>query len=50
MILVGELSLWVALIMAAWASVTSYAGGALGREDLVTSAAIAKAKGIAVAR
>ena len=37
MILVGELSLWVALLMAAWAGVTSYAGGALGREDLVTS-------------
>jgi cytochrome c-type biogenesis protein CcmF len=36
-ILVGELSLWVALLMAAWAGVTSYAGGALGREDLVTS-------------
>ena len=37
MILVGELSLWVALLMAMWAGVTSYAGGALGREDLVTS-------------
>ena len=37
MILVGELSLWVALLMAAWAGVTSFAGGALGREDLVTS-------------
>jgi cytochrome c-type biogenesis protein CcmF len=36
-ILVGELSLWVALLMAAWAGVTSFAGGALGREDLVTS-------------
>jgi cytochrome c-type biogenesis protein CcmF len=36
-ILVGELSLWVALLMAMWAGVTSYAGGALGREDLVTS-------------
>jgi cytochrome c-type biogenesis protein CcmE len=36
-ILVGELSLWVALLMAAWAGVTSCAGGALGREDLVTS-------------
>jgi cytochrome c-type biogenesis protein CcmF len=36
-ILVGELSLWVALLMATWAGVTSYAGGALGREDLVTS-------------
>ena len=37
MILVGELSLWVALLMAAWTVVTSYAGGAMGRDDLVTS-------------
>ena len=37
MILVGELSLWVALLMAAWAGVTSFAGGALGREDLIAS-------------
>ena len=37
MILIGELSLWVALLMAAWAAVTSFAGGALGRDDLVTS-------------
>jgi cytochrome c-type biogenesis protein CcmF len=36
-ILVGELSLWVALLMAAWAGVTSFAGGALGRDDLVAS-------------
>jgi cytochrome c-type biogenesis protein CcmF len=36
-ILVGELSLWVALLMAAWAAVTSFAGGSLGREDLVAS-------------
>jgi cytochrome c-type biogenesis protein CcmF len=36
-ILVGELSLWVALLMTAWATVTSYAGGSLGREDLVAS-------------
>jgi cytochrome c-type biogenesis protein CcmF len=36
-ILVGELSLWVALLMAAWAGVTSFAGGALGRNDLVVS-------------
>jgi cytochrome c-type biogenesis protein CcmF len=36
-ILVGELSLWVALLMAAWTVVTSYAGGAMGRDDLVTS-------------
>jgi len=36
-ILVGELSLWVALLMAAWTVVTSYAGGAMGRDDLVAS-------------
>jgi len=36
-ILVGELSLWVALLMAAWTVVTSYAGGYMGREDLVAS-------------
>ncbi|CAN5506598.1 heme lyase CcmF/NrfE family subunit [soil metagenome] len=37
MILVGELSLWVALLMATWAAVTSFAGGTMGREDLITS-------------
>nr|MBA3671421.1 heme lyase CcmF/NrfE family subunit [Gemmatimonadaceae bacterium] len=37
MILVGELSLWVALLMAAWATITSFAGGSLGREDLIAS-------------
>ena len=37
MILVGELSLWVALLMAAWTGVTSFAGGTLGRDDLITS-------------
>jgi cytochrome c-type biogenesis protein CcmF len=36
-ILVGELALWVALLMGAWAATTSFAGGALGREDLVAS-------------
>jgi cytochrome c-type biogenesis protein CcmF len=36
-ILVGELSLWVALLMTGWAAVTSFAGGALGRDDLVAS-------------
>jgi cytochrome c-type biogenesis protein CcmF len=36
-ILVGELSLWVALLMAAWSVVTSFAGGAMGREDLIAS-------------
>ncbi|MEO7457042.1 MAG: heme lyase CcmF/NrfE family subunit, partial [Gemmatimonadaceae bacterium] len=37
MILVGELSLWVALLMTAWAGVTSFAGGHLQRDDLITS-------------
>ena len=37
MILVGELSLWIALIMAAWACAISYAGGALRRPDFVAS-------------
>ncbi len=37
MILVGELSLWVALLMAIWSAVTSFAGGSMGREDLVAS-------------
>jgi cytochrome c-type biogenesis protein CcmF len=37
MILVGELSLWVALLVAAWATITSFAGGALRRADLVAS-------------
>jgi cytochrome c-type biogenesis protein CcmF len=36
-ILVGELSLWVALLMAAWATTTSFVGGALHREDLIAS-------------
>ena len=37
MILVGELSLWVALLMAAWTTTVSYAGGMQGRGDLVKS-------------
>ncbi|MDB4875183.1 MAG: ccmF [Gemmatimonadetes bacterium] len=37
MILIGELSLWVALLMAAWSTTVSYAGGALRRDDLVSS-------------
>ena len=37
MILVGELSLWVALLMAAWAATVSFAGGTLARRDLVAS-------------
>jgi cytochrome c biogenesis factor len=36
-ILVGELSLWVALLMAAWAATVSFAGGALARRDLIAS-------------
>jgi cytochrome c-type biogenesis protein CcmF len=36
-ILVGELSLWVALLMAAWAATVSFAGGSMGRRDLVAS-------------
>jgi cytochrome c-type biogenesis protein CcmF len=36
-ILVGELSLWVALLMAAWTTTVSFAGGALKRPDLVAS-------------
>jgi cytochrome c-type biogenesis protein CcmF len=37
MILIGELSLWVALLVAGWACVVSFAGGALRRADLVAS-------------
>ncbi|HJU89101.1 MAG TPA: heme lyase CcmF/NrfE family subunit [Gemmatimonadaceae bacterium] len=37
MILVGELSLWVALLMAAWGATVSFAGGMLQREELVRS-------------
>ena len=33
MILVGELALWIALLMAAWATTVSFAGGALRRDD-----------------
>jgi cytochrome c-type biogenesis protein CcmF len=36
-ILVGELSLWVALLMTAWAAVTSFAGASMGRDDLIAS-------------
>jgi cytochrome c-type biogenesis protein CcmF len=36
-ILIGELSLWVALLMAAWSMTVSYAGGALRRDDLTAS-------------
>ena len=34
MIVIGELSMWVALLFAAWACAVSFAGGALGRRDL----------------
>jgi cytochrome c-type biogenesis protein CcmF len=37
MILVGELSLWIALLMCAWSVALSFAGGALRRTDLVVS-------------
>ncbi len=37
MILIGELSLWVALLMAAWSMTVSYAGGVTRREELVDS-------------
>lgn len=37
MILVGELSLWVALLMAAWTTTVSFSGGVQGRADLVKS-------------
>jgi cytochrome c-type biogenesis protein CcmF len=37
LILVGELALWVALLMAAWTTTVSFAGGALRRDDLVAS-------------
>lgn len=37
MILVGELALWVALLMAAWGALVSFAGGRASRFDLVAS-------------
>ena len=37
MILVGELSLWIALLMCAWSATLSFAGGATRRADLVAS-------------
>ncbi len=37
MILVGELALWVALLMAAWCATVSFAGGKLARADLIAS-------------
>ena len=52
MILVGELALWVALLMAAWCATVSFAGGRLARADLIASgerAAYATAALVAVA-
>ena len=37
MIVVGELSLWIALLMAAWSATVSFAGGAGRRTDLIAS-------------
>lgn len=37
MILVGELSLWVALLMAVWATTVSFAGATTRRADLIAS-------------
>lgn len=37
MILVGELSLWMALLLATWAAIVSFAGGMQGRVDLIAS-------------
>jgi cytochrome c-type biogenesis protein CcmF len=36
-ILLGELSLWVALLMAIWSATVSFAGGRMGRADLAAS-------------
>jgi cytochrome c-type biogenesis protein CcmF len=36
-ILIGELSLWVALLMAAWSTTVSYAGASMRREELIQS-------------
>lgn len=37
MILVGELALWVALLMAAWGAIVSFTGGRAGRPELIAS-------------
>ncbi len=37
MILIGELSLWIALLMCVWSATLSFAGGKLQRGDLVAS-------------
>ncbi|HET9424545.1 MAG TPA: cytochrome c biogenesis protein CcsA [Gemmatimonadaceae bacterium] len=36
-ILIGELALWVALLMAAWTTIVSFAGGSSRRDDLIIS-------------
>jgi cytochrome c-type biogenesis protein CcmF len=36
-ILIGELALWVALLMSAWTTIVSFAGGLQRREDLIVS-------------
>jgi cytochrome c-type biogenesis protein CcmF len=36
-ILIGELALWVALLMSAWTAIVSFAGGTQRREDLIVS-------------
>ena len=35
--LIGEMSLWIALLMAIWAAIVSFAGGALARRELTES-------------
>lgn len=37
MILIGELSLWIALLMAAWATTAGFAGAFTAREELIAS-------------
>ena len=37
MILVGELALWVALLLATWSAIVSFAGGVQHRDDLIAS-------------
>jgi len=39
MIVIGELALWVALLMASWSTAVSYAGGVARRDDLIASGA-----------
>lgn len=37
MILIGELALWIALLMAVWGAIVSFAGGHAGRPELIAS-------------